>query len=128
MPHGSRILVAEDNEMLQRVVKRAFEREGYIVVQAFSSAELSREIEIAAPDLIVLDVGLPDADGRDILANLKKDPKTTGIPVVVWSGRDAPSDRRIALSLGAEDYVEKGPPSRLVGKVERLLLRLRLQA
>ena len=128
MAQGARILVAEDNEVLQKLVKRAFEREGYIVVQAFSSAELSLELERAVPDLIVLDVGLPDADGRDVLANLKRNPKTNCIPVVVWSGRDSPSDRRIALELGAEDYVEKGPASRLVAKIERLLLRLRLQA
>jgi two-component system, OmpR family, KDP operon response regulator KdpE len=128
MAQGATILVAEDNEVLQRLVKQTLECAGYIVVQAFSGAELNREVERAAPDLIVLDIGLPDADGRDILARLKKDPKTTGIPVVVWSGRDTPSDRRIALELGAEDYVEKGPPSRLVGKIERLLLRLRLQA
>ena len=61
---------------------------------------------------------------RDLLANLKKDPKTAHIPVVVWSGRDAESDRRIAIGLGAEDHVEKGPASELVRKIERLLLRL----
>jgi DNA-binding response OmpR family regulator len=72
-----------------------------------------------------LDVGLPDGDGRDLLALLKKDPKTAAIPVVVWSGRDSESERRIALDLGAEDYVEKGLPSALVAKVERVLFRVR---
>lgn len=128
MSAGARILVAEDNEVLQKLVKRSFEREGYVVVQAFSGAELAREVALATPDLIVLDVTLPDADGRDLLAKLKKDPETASIPVIVWSGRDAGSDRRISLELGAEDYVEKGPPSTLVGKIERLLLRLRMQA
>ena len=128
MAAGARILVAEDNEVLQKLVKRSFEREGYIVAQAHSGAELATELAKATPDLIVLDVGLPDADGRDVLAKLKKDPKTVHIPVLIWSGRDAESDRRIALSLGAEDYVEKGPASELVRKIERLLLRLRMQA
>ena len=128
MPAGARILVAEDNDMLQKLVKKSFEREGYVVVQAFNGADFARELAAAVPDLIVLDVTLPDADGRDLLSKLKKDPKTASIPVVVWSGRDAESDRRIALDLGAEDYVEKGQASELVRKIERLLFRLRLQA
>ena len=117
-----------DNEVLQKLVRRSFEREGYVVIQALTAAEMMLELAKAKPDLIVLDVGLPDADGRDVLAKLKRDPMTADIPVVIWSGRDAESDRRIALGLGAEDYVEKGPPSTLVGKIERLLLRLRMQA
>lgn len=128
MSTGARILVAEDNEVLQGLVKRAFEREGYVVVPAYTAAEMLAEIAREKPDLIVLDVGLPDGDGRDLLATLKKASRTRTIPVVVWSGRDTESDRRIALDLGAEDYLEKGPTSELVGKVERLLLRLRLQA
>ena len=128
MAAGARILVAEDNEDLQKLVKRAFEREGYVVVPALTAAQMIAEIAQEKPDLIVLDVGLPDGDGRDLLAMLKKAPRTRSIPVVIWSGRDAESDRRIALDLGAEDYVEKGRTSELVRKIERLLLRLRMQA
>jgi CheY-like chemotaxis protein len=76
------------------------------------------------PDIIVLDIHFPDADGRDVLSRLKGDPRTAHIPVVVWSGRDPQSDRRIALDLGAEDYVEKRDPSSLLPKIERVLLRL----
>ena len=124
MAAGVTILVAEDNPKLQQLVKRSLERDGFAVIQAFTGAELTQALSQIIPDLIVLDVSLPDADGRDLLANLKKDPKTTHIPVVVWSGRDAESDRRIALGLGAEDYIEKGPASELVRKIERVLLRL----
>ncbi len=67
---------------------------------------------------------LPDADGRDVLGKLKADPRTAHIPVVVWSGRAGhPSDSRIALDLGAEDYVEKNDARFLILKVERVLLR-----
>jgi DNA-binding response OmpR family regulator len=106
------------------LVKRALEREGYVVAQAFNGAELTRELAVAKPDLIVLDVSLPDADRRDILAALKKDARTELIPVLVWSDRHPDSDRQIALELGAEDFVEKGPPSELVSKIERVLLRI----
>jgi DNA-binding response OmpR family regulator len=125
MATGARILVAEDNEALQSLVKRAFEREGYVVVSALTAAEMMAEIAREKPDVIVLDVGLPDGDGRDLLAALKKASRTRSIPVVIWSGRETESDRRIALELGAEDYLEKGPASELVGKIERVLLRVR---
>lgn len=123
-PVGSTILLVEDNEMLLALLRRALEREGYVVVSAPSGAEMMHLLDTSQPDLIVLDVGLPDMDGRDLLAALKKDPKTLHIPVIVWSGREPGSDRRIALELGAEDYVEKGPPSTLVPKIERVLLRI----
>jgi CheY-like chemotaxis protein len=58
------------------------------------------------------------------LAALKKDPRTMHIPVLVWSAGRNESDRRIALELGAEDYVQKGLPSTLVPKIERILFRL----
>lgn len=119
------VLIAEDDAQLRNLAKRAFERVGFIVSQASTGAELTQLLGLGHPDIIVLDVGLPDTDGRDLLALLKKDPKTAAIPVVVWSGRDIESDRRIALDLGAEDFVEKGVPSALVAKVERVLFRVR---
>ena len=124
MAETATILVVEDNELLLSLLRRALEREGYAVIPAPSGVEMMKMLYRSMPDLIVLDVGLPDADGRDLLATLKKDPRTFHIPVLVWSGRDPDSNRRIALELGAEDYVEKGVPSRLVPKIERILLRL----
>jgi CheY-like chemotaxis protein len=74
----------------------------------------------------VLDIGFPDADGRDLLAKLKADPRTADIPVLVWSAqRDLESERRVALSLGAEDYVEKTDAHLLMRKIERLLFRIK---
>jgi len=121
---GAKILVVEDDYQLLALLRRALEREGYDVIAAISGAEMMSLLATARPDLVVLDIHLPDQDGRDLLAELKKNPKTCHIPVVVWSGGDADSDRRIALDLGAEDYVQKGPPSTLVPKIERILLRV----
>lgn len=120
-----KVLVADDNAQLQRIVKRVFEQEGFAVVQSFDGANLVAQVLAVRPDVIVLDVGLPNADGRDVLSSLKREPRTADIPVVVWSGQDADSQRRIALALGAEDFVEKGTAHELVSKIERLLLRLR---
>lgn len=124
MNQGGRILVVDDDELLQELVKIALEGEGYDVIQALSGGEMRQHLETFKPDLIVLDVLLPDADGRDLLAALKKDPKTTRIPVLLWSGRYPDSDRAIALDLGAEELVEKGPAYELVDKIERILLRI----
>jgi DNA-binding response OmpR family regulator len=120
----SRIMVVEDNEALARLLRRTLEKAGHEVILAISGLEMTKLIQTSKPDLIVLDIALPDADGRDLLSALKKDAGTFTIPVVVWSGRYADSDRAVALELGAEDYVEKGPPSTLVAKIERILLRL----
>lgn len=120
---GPTILVVEDNEDLLALLRHALEREGYLVIPTPSGTELMRVLPTSQAALIVLDVDLPDMDGRDLLAALKRDPRTLHIPVIVWSGRE-PSDRRIALDLGAEDYVEKGSPSMLVPKIERILLRI----
>jgi two-component system KDP operon response regulator KdpE len=121
---GAKILVVEDNEQLLALLRRALVREGYEVLAAQSGIELMNLVYGSRPDLIILDVGLPGVDGRDLLASLKKDPKTFSIPVIVWSGRDPDTTRRVVLDLGAEDYVEKGPPSTLVPKIERVLLRI----
>jgi CheY-like chemotaxis protein len=121
-----RILVADDNERLQRAVKRAAELGQFEVVAATKGAEVLPLAVQTNPDAIVLDVAFPDADGRDVLAQLKADPKTAAIPVIVWSGRrEASSDRRIALDLGAEDYLEKVDADALIRKVERVLLRFK---
>jgi two-component system, OmpR family, KDP operon response regulator KdpE len=121
---GAKILVVEDNENLLALLQRVLERAGYKVITASSGMELMKLVYSSKPDLIVLDVGLPDIDGRDLLASLKKDPKTFSIPVLVWSDRDPHLTRRVVLELGAEDYVEKGPPLTLVSKIERVLLRI----
>jgi CheY-like chemotaxis protein len=123
-PRSRRILLADDNEAIQRLVKQIAEKRGHELIQTTTGAStLSRAVEMQ-PDVIVLDMQFPDADGRDVLSKLKADPRTARIPVVVWSGREGESDSRISLSLGAEDYVEKSDALHLIRKVERVLLRL----
>lgn len=118
------ILIAEDNEILQRILRLALEHEGYAVVAAMSGAELFERLAETIPDLIVLDVSLPDADGRELLAALKRAPTTASIPVVMWSGNGGPAEQRAALELGATAFVEKGPADPLVHRIARILLRL----
>ena len=122
-----RILLADDNEAIQVVVRRVAEKHGHVIIRATTGAQA---LDLAAkeqPELIVLDIEFPDADGRDVLAKLKANQVTAHIPVVVWSGRiggSSDSDSRIALDLGAEDYIEKSDAHLLMRKLERILLRL----
>jgi two-component system KDP operon response regulator KdpE len=125
MTAGRRILFADDDPGVQRALKRLADKNGFELVPVLSGADVYEAALACGPDLIVLDIHFPDADGRDVLSRLKQDSRTSSIPVVVWSGRDPNSDRRIALDLGAEDYVEKREPATLLPKIERVLLRLR---
>jgi DNA-binding response OmpR family regulator len=121
---GRKILLADDNDQVRGVVKRVAELHGYEIIEASTGAGVRKIALETRPALVVLDIRFPDADGRDILALLKADPRTASLPVLVWSARDPESDRRIALELGAEDYVEKGEAQDLVAKITRVLLRL----
>lgn len=131
-----KILLADRNPSVQRVVQQAAEQRGHVLLQATSAAATLILASETQPDLIVLDLAFTDADGRDVLRQLKTRGDTANIPVVVWSGREGhESDSRISLDLGAEDYVEKdelGPHLKvakddahlLLLKLERVLLRL----
>ena len=123
---GRRILLADDDEVVQEVVKVVAERLGHSIIQATTGAAALALAVSAEPDLIVLDMAFPDADGRDVLGKLKSDRRTSHIPVVVWSGgrEGRESDSRISLDLGAEDYVNKGDAELFVRKLERILLRI----
>jgi CheY-like chemotaxis protein len=124
MMTGRRILFADDDPGVQRAMGRLAEKHGFEVVPVLAGSNVYQAALATKPDIIVLDIHFPDADGRDVLSRLKADPSTANIPVLVWSGRDPQSDRRIALDLGAEDYVEKRDPSTLLPKIERVLLRV----
>jgi len=123
-PPRRRILLADDDLAVQRVVKRVAEQCGHELIQVTEGAAVVTVAVLARPDVIVLDLEFPDADGRDVLARLKDDRRTANIPVVIWSGRPGhDSDSQISLELGAEDYVEKTNAQLLVRKLDRLMLR-----
>lgn len=126
MTEGRQILLADDDEQVQRAVTRIAEKHSYEVIHVTTGGDVMRRAIETKPELIVLDVSFPDADGRDILMALKADARTAEIAVLVWSGdaRDPESDRKISLSLGAEDYIEKTDAQTLMRKIRRVLLRL----
>jgi two-component system KDP operon response regulator KdpE len=118
-------LLGDDDVVLQRAVTRIAATRGYEVISASTGSEVLTMASALQPELIVLDISFPDADGRDLLRKLKEAPLTSQIPVLVWSATENDSNRRIALNLGAEDFVEKGTALALLPRIARILLRLR---
>lgn len=114
----ARILVVEDEQDLQLVLSYNLRKAGHEVVAAQGGHEALRIARDAHPDLVLLDLMLPDLGGGEVCQRLKRDPTTSSIPVVMLTAKGQEADRIAGFELGAEDYVVK-PFS-----VRELLLRL----
>ncbi|WP_374628734.1 response regulator [Pannonibacter indicus] len=101
---GARILVVDDEPQIQRFLKPALTAAGYDVVEAATGGEALKAVATAAPDLVILDLGLPDMDGKDVIASLRG---WSSLPILILSARDRESEKIAALDLGADDYIEK---------------------
>jgi two-component system KDP operon response regulator KdpE len=98
-----RVLVVEDDPAIRRLVCRALELSGYASDEASDAGQALALAEKALPDVIVLDLGLPDRDGRDLLPLLKQ----SGAAVLVLTARDEIAEKVSLLDAGADDYVTK---------------------
>ena len=101
---SARVLLVDDEPAIARVLRPALQGHDYEVATASSGVEALRELETFGPDLILLDLGLPDLDGVDLAAEMRQ---RTGAPIIVLSVRDAERDKIAALDNGANDYVTK---------------------
>lgn len=117
MSMRGRILLVDDETSIQRAVGPLLRSRGYDVEIAGTGAEALRVVADRAPDLIVLDLGLPDIEGTEVCRRIRE---TLTVPIIVLSARGAEADKVNALDLGADDYVTKpfGP--------EELLARIRV--
>lgn len=103
-PPLARILIIDDEAAIRRFLTIALRSQGYATLEAASAAAGLAEAATASPDLIVLDLGLPDADGKDVLAAIRG---WSAVPVLVLSVRNAEAEKVAALDAGANDYVTK---------------------
>lgn len=116
------ILVVDDEPKIVQLARDYLEHAGFTVVSASDGAEALSRARTDAPDLIVLDLGLPQLDGLDVARALRRD---SSVPIVILSGRSDESDKLVGLELGADDYLTKPfSPKELVARVRAVLRRI----
>ena len=102
-----KIMVVDDDPDIRRLVQTVLEREGYIIDSAANGAEFFKKVPQFKPDLIVLDLQLPDDDGFGIIKKLRNNPNTVQIPIVMLTVQSVDSYKIAGLEIGADDYIVK---------------------
>lgn len=120
----SKILIVDDEQDVTELLEFNLRQAGYEVISAEDGATALRKAREATPDLILLDVMLPEMDGTEVCKQLRRDPTTARIPIIMLTAKAAEIDRVLGLELGADDYVTKPfSPRELVLRVRGLLRR-----
>jgi DNA-binding response OmpR family regulator len=116
-----RILVVDDEERMVRFIRLNLEHDGFRVTEAFKGTEALNKLRSALPDLVLLDVMLPDIDGFEVLRMIRE---VSTVPVIMLTAKGEEDDRVRGLELGADDYVTKPfSPRELVSRVRAVLRR-----
>jgi two-component system cell cycle response regulator DivK len=117
-----RILIVEDNEMNRDALSRRLRRYGFEVCLAEDGRQGLDLIATTGPDLVLMDLGLPDIDGWECTRQLKADPTTRSIPIIALSAHATVGDRERALEAGCDEFDTKPIDlTRLLEKVSRLV-------
>ena len=120
------VLVVEDETKIRELLRSYLEREGFAVLTTPSGAEAITMAEHAAPDLIVLDLGLPDVPGEEVAREVRR---SSVVPILMLTAKSAEDDRIRGLEVGADDYLTKPfSPRELVLRVHAILRRGRAEA
>ncbi|MDN5292822.1 MAG: two-component system, OmpR family, alkaline phosphatase synthesis response regulator PhoP [Eubacteriales bacterium] len=123
---AAKILVVDDEPNIVELVRFNLEREGYEVIAAGRGSEGLKAAREKKPDLIILDIMLPEIDGYEICRLLQQDAETSHIPIIMLTARGEEVDRVLGLELGADDYITKPfSPRELVARVKARLRRQR---
>ncbi len=119
-----KIVVIEDETDILEVIAYNLKREGYDVITSTSGEDGLEKIEKSKPNLVVLDLMLPEVDGIELCRKLKSDPLTQSIPVIMVTAKGEESDVVLGLGVGADDYVTKPfSPRELTARVKAVLRR-----
>lgn len=124
MPAAPTVLVVEDDPVILRLLEVNFDLEGFTVLQAQDGAEGLDAARLHRPDVIVTDIMMPKMTGIELVAALREDATTAGIPVLLLSAKAQTSDLKAGMDAGADDYVTKPfEPLDLIERVNVLLSR-----
>lgn len=123
---GPRILVVEDEFSISEPFSRLLAREGFDPVVAPTVSEALDEFTRQRPDLILLDLGLPDGDGRDVAREVRRESE---VPIIMLTARGTETDRIVGLEIGADDYVVKPFSSaEVIARIRAVLRRAPVEA
>jgi len=119
------ILVVDDERHIVELVRFNFEKEGYNVITACDGREAYKRAQEEKPDLIVLDVMLPEMDGFEVCQAIQKDAEMSEIPIIMLTARSEEIDKILGLEIGADDYITKPfSPRELLARVKARLRRI----
>jgi two-component system KDP operon response regulator KdpE len=104
MSAKTQVLVVDDEAAILRFLKPALEANGYEMASAGTVAEATKRIAAESPDIVLLDLGLPDGDGKDVIRRARE---WSDVPIIVLSARERETEKIEALDLGADDYINK---------------------
>ena len=121
---AKKILVVDDEKDIISLLKFNLQAEGYKTVSAMDGDQALVLTEEEKPDLVLLDIMLPDKDGWEVLRELRQNPKTENIPVIFLTAKDSEFDEVLGLELGADDYIIKPISMRkLLARIKKVLKR-----
>jgi DNA-binding response OmpR family regulator len=116
------LLIAEDDPLLLPLLLATFRTSGWLLLTAKTGTMALELARAERPDLVLLDVGLPEMDGYQVCRALKGDPKTAPMPVVMLTARAGPADQQQAVDAGADAYLTKPfSPSELLSVIQSML-------
>ena len=115
-----KILIVDDEKPISDIIKFNLTKEGYETVTAFDGREAIAKFDEENPDLIILDLMLPELDGLEVAKEVRK---TSHIPIIMLSAKDSEFDKVIGLEIGADDYVTKPFSNRELSKHTFVVLR-----
>ena len=117
-----KILICDDDDHIRNIVEFSLESEGFSVHVAADGAQALRAVMSEQPDLVILDIMMPGSDGISVCREVKQNPATKHIPVLLLTAKSGKGDREAGLAAGADDYITKPfSPQRLVEKVHGVL-------
>ena len=123
---GAKILIVDDEPNLLRMVGYTLQAEGYKIVVAKNGAEALNKVQTEKPDLLILDVMMPDMSGIEVCEQLRKSSETVDLPIIMLSAKVHVPDKIRGLEAGADEYITKPiMPEELVARVRGLLERFR---
>ncbi len=107
MVTDKKVLLVEDDFINMRLIQHVLETEGYIVIKAATAQEALEQLESVLPDLILVDIQLPDIDGRVLVRMLRDRPETKVIKILALTACAMKGDREKILQVGCDDYISK---------------------